>query len=383
MPLNLSNPFQPSRFGNIMNQPVDRSFGNVDFNPATQESNPYQNQKRLFSGAMPETAPKFRVQQQEMPQEDTTDAETSKFYNMLKGVGGARPARTAYQEALQNQPNAADYQPSGWRRIGAAITGAAGGLNQGAQVGTQLGENFLESPYKGALSDYQRRLAGLEQSAQMESQDVSDERENLVTAANYGMSRGDKQFTRHIQQSGVDQKRAELQATHDKDMAQAERWRAQSNNEMDKNSIDAWVAERTAEHNNAMAAIGRTNAGANVTSAGAAASNAVAAHERAAAAQTAAEAAKGANKGKAMSYEEGYDFALKQMSNEPQFRGKVIPNTSQIAGSPNFILAPGTPKSIQDEANRRASEISGKTIGGLMQPDVSRFRFNGGLQVAE
>lgn len=364
MGLNFNNPFQPSRFNSIMSQPVDKSFGNVDFNPAAQSSNPFQqgqmpNQKRLFSGAMPETAPKFKVQPQQQGPQDTTDAETMNFYKMLKGIGGNRPARTAYQDALQNQPNSADYQPSIWRRIGAGITGAAGGLSGGPGVGTELGERFLESPYRGALSDYQRRLQGLEQSAQMEYQDVSDERDAFTTAANYGLQRGDKQFTRQYQNRQLDQKYAELEVTRQKDLAEITHMQNQDINGANANVIAKLKADVEDRYNQGKLKIDQQNANSQGVSAGASATSAQAAINNAKANQTRADKYQPAGAKGPLDPKEAYNLVIESMYHSGSYGNSIIP--SQDEYGPAYKITGPSSAAITKQARERAAKMSGQS----------------------
>jgi hypothetical protein len=46
-----------------------------------------------------------------------------------------------------------------------------------------------------------------------------------------------------------------------------------------------------------------------------------------------------------------------------------------VAGSPTYVITGMGARAAQDEAMRRANEISGKKVGGMLKPGVSNFTF--------
>jgi len=79
-------------------------------------------------------------------------------------------ATEAYRSHLADLPQAADYAPSKWRRLGAALSAGAASL-AGNPKAMELGEGMRDAPFKGALTNWQLKGAGLKEQADMEATD--------------------------------------------------------------------------------------------------------------------------------------------------------------------------------------------------------------------
>lgn len=165
MPFGYDNPFVSSRVGNIFSQPYDRT-------PQLGSEG-----KRQLS--IPMSKPQNIPHQRE-------GSGVSDYMNEINRIMSNRPARSAYQQAVQEQP---EYQaPGKVGRLGAILTGVAGGFAEGPTGGIRAAENLLYGGYNREMEAYNQRLAGLRDVAGMESEDIGTQVGAAGTAANLGVS---------------------------------------------------------------------------------------------------------------------------------------------------------------------------------------------------
>jgi len=102
----------------------------------------------------------------------------------LSRIGNGH-ATDAYRAHLAQLPNAADYAPSKWRRLGAALTAGAGSFGRQPQNAMNLGEQIRDAPLRGALESWQRKGVGLKAQADMEADDVNGKLDTVKQMREY------------------------------------------------------------------------------------------------------------------------------------------------------------------------------------------------------
>jgi len=120
--------------------------------------------------------------------QDTQDAETDDagkyFEQLMKIRSGGGQAMSAYRQALQEQPQLADYKPGWGTRIASGLAGFSTGLKD-AGAGVQTALDINRTPYMTALGQYSQKMEGLGKLADLESQDEDQQAKDLMNA--YGM----------------------------------------------------------------------------------------------------------------------------------------------------------------------------------------------------
>lgn len=137
-------------------------------------------------------APPYTRQEIFSPYQEEEEDEGMRFFREFQEVQEkirTGPARTQYMQALQDQPTAEQYAPSGMRRLGGAIAGIAGGLGGGVQAGVETAQNFIEAPYRTAARDWQTKLAGLGTAAKLEQEDYETQAKVLEFGAKFGLDK--------------------------------------------------------------------------------------------------------------------------------------------------------------------------------------------------
>lgn len=126
---------------------------------------------------------------QQKPTEDEPDDAMSYYQDLekMRSQLKASPARSAYMEAINQQPTEEETRPSRGRRIGAAIAGGLGGLAEGPTRGAAMAQHIIDAPYKTAMRDYSTRVAGLGESAKLEQEDIESQMHNLEVARKMGL----------------------------------------------------------------------------------------------------------------------------------------------------------------------------------------------------
>jgi hypothetical protein len=179
-PGSFANPFVQRRmtksFGNPLGSPdMDSGLegGLVGFNPSLP-SPAFPNPTRSNPLAAPNAA-------------RPPASESERYFNAIQNIRGNQPASSAYKQALTEIPNAAEYRPSGWRRLASMIAGGAMGATGNAALGVQSARTINEYPYQTALEQYQTKLGGLQSAAELERSDVESQIGALEKAYSYGL----------------------------------------------------------------------------------------------------------------------------------------------------------------------------------------------------
>jgi len=344
MPFNLANnPLAGLRLGNITQQPVDRTAVAQPgiFNPAASAgNNPYsglQNQKRLFSGIVPgagaSTTPSPSMMRGGRPSyQDDSFAQSQSFYDKLRSFNDPanRPARTAYEQAVQDSPQGQDYAPSKWRRLAAALGGAAGGFAAGPAQGLGVAENINTAPYRTALDSYEQRISGLGEAANLEASDIDSERQNFIAATEYGNTLSNRNFERAYKGRELDVKEEEAWNKYQADLADIQVKIAQANNAAERNRLIGVGHEITQNYNNARIGVDRTNAQTNQYNAqtqrgqlGVGQKNAESGRITAEAAKTRANKYRPPQSRPILEPDAAWDLALEQLYSDPQFNDRI------------------------------------------------------------
>lgn len=140
-------------------------------------------------------------------------SDAQNYFEQLERIRNNKgPALTAYQHAIDNQPNPDSYAPSWGRRIGAITSAALTGYGSGdAEKGIRVGREINDSPFREAQGLYKTKLAGLQESAKLEDISTNKQMSNLEKAQAMGLkwdefkeTREDKAATRKIAQQNAD-----------------------------------------------------------------------------------------------------------------------------------------------------------------------------------
>jgi hypothetical protein len=106
--------------------------------------------------------------------DDDADAGSVKPDNAVIG-----PAQQKYVDLLGKQPKQSDYQPSKWRRVGAAIAGGLSGLRD-PRLGVQVAQNIVGAPYQQAQSQWQNAMGGAQAAMGLEQQNQKATSANAI-----------------------------------------------------------------------------------------------------------------------------------------------------------------------------------------------------------
>lgn len=111
----------------------------------------------------------------------------SQFYKEMQRLQAERgPAVTAYQNAIAEQPSAADYRPNWLTRIAAGLSGFSAGMKDPAE-GVRTAMAINNSGYDRAMTEYQQRVSGLKESAGLERDDLKLRLSGLEAAQKAGL----------------------------------------------------------------------------------------------------------------------------------------------------------------------------------------------------
>lgn len=115
----------------------------------------------------------------EIPRPDRPDSDQY-FDEMNRIQNEGSPSLTAYKEALSHQPTREEHAPGVWKRLGTALAGGA--IAYGGGDGYGMAKEVQDAPYKHAIEDYDRKLKGLGEQADIE-QDATDSRLKMLQNA--------------------------------------------------------------------------------------------------------------------------------------------------------------------------------------------------------
>src|SRR3990167_8396294 len=195
----MPNPFASMRFPNV--------FGRGD---APYEPNFFgPTQKRFMSNVMPQ--PELEIPSYQSEPMD----EGGRYFDEMQRIRGQRgPALTAYQEHLNAMPTREQTNPSILRRIGAALSGGAVGLQHGFGAGAEFASDFVESPYTSALSDWSAKAQPLGESANLEREEAESQLQALTSARALGLKYNEYELKRlqNERDYGLGQKRESTRA---------------------------------------------------------------------------------------------------------------------------------------------------------------------------
>ena len=145
--------------------------------------------KRFLSQTAPRPTPFAQPPQLSIPEPpDPNRSEASDYFDAMERIRTKKgPAVSAYQQALQEQPTAQSTAPSMLRKIGGVIGGIAGGFAGGPAAGARTATDIVERPYQVQMRDYQNKLKGLGESADIEQRDTDSQMKSLASARALGL----------------------------------------------------------------------------------------------------------------------------------------------------------------------------------------------------
>lgn len=133
------------------------------------------------------------------PQQEEPDS--GRYFSDVRRMYGETPALDAYRQHLQRMPSREDYQPSGWERVAAGLSGFSAGLKDaGEGIRTAMGLN--RSRYASALDEYYNTAKPLEAAADLERQGIDDQVGYLMKANELGLKYDD--YQRQVQRDKTD-----------------------------------------------------------------------------------------------------------------------------------------------------------------------------------
>jgi hypothetical protein len=103
---------------------------------------------------------------------DISVPENDEFSMLDRIYNAPSPALEQYKRHIASMPSREQYQPGKMGRVGAALVGAAEGLNRGAGAGYMASRSMVEEPYMRAMDEYKNRGASLGALADIEQNDV-------------------------------------------------------------------------------------------------------------------------------------------------------------------------------------------------------------------
>lgn len=124
---------------------------------------------------------------QARPNPTTTESESERYFRAMQAVRGNQPETSAYRELMNQAPDIANYQPSKWRQLGAALTAGGFGAMGKAELGLETGENINYAPYRGAMEQYTPKLEAAKTKATLEQSDIESQLELLSNAYAHGL----------------------------------------------------------------------------------------------------------------------------------------------------------------------------------------------------
>lgn len=187
------NPFDMRRFGQIIgnqNEPsgLMKAYRGVSFGSPTVDA----------EGASGAAAPS-RTQQADDP-----------IMAALSRLKGGQ-ATDAYRAHIANLPQPGDYQPSKWRRLGAALTAGAASFGKQPQNAVALGEQIRDAPLRGALDTWKLKGAGLKEQADLEAQDVKGGLETVKQMREYLQKQKENEIAAANSQSQIAYRNAQIE----------------------------------------------------------------------------------------------------------------------------------------------------------------------------
>lgn len=161
----VSNPyFDNSYSDNTSSNPFDFSIsgsqpGNLDF------SSMFGQQNQGSSPSMPNRLSGILSNMSQNTAQGKPD------FASMSQANQSSPIYDAYRKAISQAPTPDQYDPSIWRRIGAAAAGAGAGLaTKNPLLGMNVAENVVNQPYNRALQNWEARTGKLKLAADEERQ---------------------------------------------------------------------------------------------------------------------------------------------------------------------------------------------------------------------
>lgn len=189
------NPFDLRRYASIASpqqqSPLPKAYRNISFDN-----------------------PQLRGQTAEPVSSDAREVEDP-FMSAINRMRGGK-ATEAYRSHLSDLPNQSNYQPSKWRRLGAALTAGAASFGKDPQNALALGEQVRDARYRGALENWQLKGAGLKEQAGIEAVDQTAQLARMKQMLDYKNTQADNErldraqrATERYQQDTIEARKAQ------------------------------------------------------------------------------------------------------------------------------------------------------------------------------
>jgi len=140
--------------------------------------------------------------QQEPVAPEPPAAQEDPFMSAINRLQSGQAAG-AYRKHLTDMPDPKAYAPSKWRRLGAALTAGAASFGKTPQNAMELGSEVRDAPLKSALNEWQLKGAGLKEQADIESQDVKGQMEQIKAIREYMKQQNDTEIAKATAESQI------------------------------------------------------------------------------------------------------------------------------------------------------------------------------------